>query len=1079
MSINFNKNQTNSLGNASLFAVDKIGDQPIPLSQLFAKAALKFAACSCASFSNDEDWIKPFNLRLVRPFANQIFLPGKPRSHDLCFFSEEIGLKVSVFENENEVVVAFGALHSGNTELPEDRAYLMGENQINSIKDNLKGGNPFLYEEARRVVAFLSNYRGFKGKKFTLCGQSFGGSIAQYVGLSLRLETYCFNSVMLGAGLIKAIPERNIQDAHLFLRVISVEDDFASDYMDSSSAYQLMARLFDLPVHWGCKFVFPSAYSSMFERHVFMMGSLMQHLGQSSRARTSELPSYAILPGVLSNDVLFAKMVGITKINFALQELTVCFDDRELRKILAKIKDLSPETYSFLCFSVWLSMGRKDLGDPEWGEKRLVENPQLLHVISNGNGYCFIHDLIKYYEFLTLVFELIPSDDLVLKNPSLAAQQLTETVRNKIGLRHFQVDEKNLSLFISKLHLFFSDQLKNGLGMKMAKMALPIQRREYRLLTQEHLLATRFQVIRAVSKRILIASVEYLGVLKVGGLAEAVREMAVGLKSQGHEVTLVMPKYEKFPQDQTKSVSNSIEKTNVVIDHYFDGKRKDAVFWGRVGNVDTFFIENTKLKNSEPDLFELGTTGIYKIAGDDPHATQLKERFAYFGSALAAFVYQMRDHFDAVIFNDWHGALAIHLAVSRYFDAWLKGSIPALVYVFHNNGYAAQGVLDSHSKHLFDKLALNTNHLNVTEQCLQFADHCCTVSPTYAEEVQGREGNGLAEQMREIANKGNLTGILNGANPKAFNPETDPGLLNWIDPETGAPCPLNYGPNDNIVLKKHEIKLQLQKWLKIHHPHYIEDFGVDVTRENVLLFVGRFDSSQKGLEKFKQAMYAAKETGATLIVMGSYSTADDILAREILEELQTEAVALKGPDWGGALILIDEVNSMGKYNLQQGTVDGVLGVGSLCRAIATFGFFPSKYEPCGLVQFETWLFGSLVIASGVGGFADTVVSDIEDDAFNGFTFKRHDDWNSQEQDVAIRETIVHALNYWDSLNPAAQQEMMAKMIEKARLSGWSSDLSPQGISPIAQYERVLETAVQASKNRLEFEPVELDLSAIS
>lgn len=1077
MSIGFFENKTRDQSNGSLFTVDKVGDQPIALTGLFLKAIMKFAACSCTSYSNDEEWVKPFNFRLVKPFAEQILFPGSINSHDYCFFSEQLGLKVSVFESNNEVIVAFGAHNSGATELPQDIAYLVAEKQTETIKANLKGESPSLYKEAQRVVIALLGRPNFRGKKFIVCGQSFGGSIAEYVGLSLRIETYCFNSIMLGSGLIESIPVENIREAHSFIHIISVENDFASDLIDSKPGYQWVAKQFNLPRHFGNKFVLPSAYPSIMDRHIYMMGSLMQHLGYPTRTKTSELSGCDLLPEVFLYERLESKMVKMARVVFLLNEVLQCFDNDKLKEIFQTIKDFNPELYSFLCFSVWFSLGKKDCGDCEWGEKRLLENPQLIHMITDGNENNFLLKIINYYEFLNRIFELIPdpSKELISKKPSLVAAELTKNVRNKMGLNHFQVSEKDVFLFISKLYIFMADQLKNGLGVEMRRIEAIVSKNVYQLLPKENLLANRFMAIQAVSKRILIASVEYLGVLKVGGLAEAVREMSVGLKNQGHEVTLIMPRYERFPQDPT--ISGSLQEDAMTIDHYFNGERKDPLFHGKVGDIDALFVGNKKLKKEEPDLFELGSTGIYKIAGDDSHATRLKERFAYFGSALAAFIYQMRNHFDVVVFNDWHGALAIHLAVKRYFDAWMKGAIPALVYVFHNNGYAAQGVLDQNSKPLFDKLELNTNYVNVTQQSLRFADHCCTVSPSYAEEVQGREGNGLADQMRKIAIKGNLTGILNGANPKAFNPETDLALMNWKDPETGELCPLNYGLEDDISYKKGEIKMQLQKWLKTYHPHYIEEFGVDVTRDNILLFVGRFDSSQKGLEKFKQAMYAAKEQGATLIVMGSYSTEDDVLARKILLDLQEQAADLKGPDWGGALILIDKVNSKGKYDLQQCSEEGVPGIGSLCRAIATFGFFPSKYEPCGLVQYETWLFGGLVVASGVGGFADTIYSNTKDDSFNGFTFKRHDDWDSLEQDDEIKETVAGALNYWKELDGFERQELMSLVMNSARLSGWTSDVSPQGISPISQYERVLEKASLASKQRAKFEPIPVQLQS--
>jgi glycogen synthase len=1072
MSIFFSKQPQSSY--ETLFSVDASTDEWKELKPILAKVFLKFLACSCTSYGNDEGWSTPFGLRLVKPWEEQVLLdyfPWGVRPHDYCYFAAETGLKVSVLENEEEVIFAFGAHNSGATELPSEKRIEVADKQVDTIKENLRGGTPYLYSQAAQLIKDLMTLPRFKNKKPHLCGQSFGGSIAAYVGLSLRMNAYCLNAIMLGNGLLQKVPSKNLKEANQYIFVVSAIDDFASHWCDSVGLYQLGAALLGLPRHVGSKYAFPSPYDSMVDRHVYMMGGVMHYLGYSSRTRTSELPPHDIIPHMLDEKQMKEKFSSASSF---LKQILSSFNNTQLKQILQKIKAEHAELYGFLCFSVWWALGKKDCGQINWGEQQLLGNPQVLHTLANSQGKLLLKELISHYQQLNTILRVIPEvEDLSSKEAlALIAKSVSDVVRTQYGIENFQIEADQVVPWMRKLRLFLFDQLKSHLREEMQRIVASKKSREHSVVAKKDLLATRFPKVCHPHLRVLAVSVEFLKVLKVGGLAEAAHGISLGLTKQGHRVTLVFPKFERFPHDQTGAVAASIKDTNTKIQHHFKTPREDRLFQGEVDTMPAFFIEHTCLNAKEKDRFHLGSKGIYQIEGDNIHAEQLKERFAYFASALTELIYQRRGDFDLVMFHDWHGALTLHLLVKRHFTAWMQREIPPLVYVFHNNGYAAQGVLDYNSKKLFEKLELNTQHLNVMQESLRFADHCCTVSPTYAQEVQGLEGNGLGHFMRKAAKNNKLTGILNGANSNAYNPETDPQLVNWIDPQTGKKCPLHLGPGDTLSSCKGKAKVQLQKWIAKHHPKWIDQFGVDVTREKVVTFVGRLDSSQKGLEKLRQAMYAAKEKGAAFIVMGCYSSENDASAQKIIAELQKEAERLKGKDWGGALLLIDRVNALGKYDLQQGTVEGIPGIGSLVRFITTFGFFPSKYEPCGSVQYEAWAFGSLVITTAVGGFADTVVSSRADPLFNGFTCPRIEDWDSEDQDRLIREKVSQALEFWDGLKEKEKQALMSRLMQQTRLSGWNSSTSPQGISSIAQYERVLGEAEQRSFQRVSIESID-------
>jgi glycogen synthase len=562
--------------------------------------------------------------------------------------------------------------------------------------------------------------------------------------------------------------------------------------------------------------------------------------------------------------------------------------------------------------------------------------------------------------------------------------------------------------------------------------------------------------------RVYMVCAECSGVIKVGGLAEAVRGIGEGLKSKGYQVTLIIPKYDVFPNDRGGKVMGSMTLTPHQIKHVFgDVEKVDRVFHSKIADIDLLLIEDTPSAQTTQDHFSLTGNGLYEIPGD-VNDVQMKERFAYFGKTAAELIKELRQQIDVVLFHDWHGGLGIPLLARKSTDEWLSGEIPPLLYVFHNNGYSAQGMLDdrNHTSILY-KLGFPNQYFNITKESISIADHVCTVSESYAREVQEREGNGLENEMREIAAQGKFTGITNGCNLNFWNPETEPQLVNWVDPATGEKTPIHFGSTSDLVESKKRVKEQLQNWLLKYHPDTVAKYGIDVRKDNVVLFVGRFDASQKGLDKFRIAMRAAAEKGATFIVMGCKENGPE--AYRILDELEKEAQALKNPSqWGGAWIIRDSFNKSG-LNYQQGTQDGIPGIGHLVRAAANINFCPSEYEPCGLTHLEGFPYGQITVATNLGGYADIICEDKNSTLFNGFLFPRKAIWKSEEQDAAILETMRSALDYWNQLSDAEKNATMRNLMEVSKQYSWTT--SPHGLSPIEKYEKVMAAAKDAVQIR--------------
>jgi glycogen synthase len=568
-------------------------------------------------------------------------------------------------------------------------------------------------------------------------------------------------------------------------------------------------------------------------------------------------------------------------------------------------------------------------------------------------------------------------------------------------------------------------------------------------------------------KRVLMVSYELSKVYKYGGLAEAVYGIGKNLVERGHQVDVIMPKLDALPA----ALERTLEEEDSITQMFKGAEKTDRVFRTALDGMTVHLVEDTPDGSADhKDHFKIGGMGNFyedgPLARPDAPWFALKERMAYFGSSVASFVEAHADEYDAVVFQDWHGAWAIDLLARRNLAAWTAGELPAMGLVVHNNNYGCQGIYGGVETEIPALFGEDKEGMSVMLKAMTWADHVVTVSPTFAMEMQGSTlGAGIEERVRDVAERGRLTGILNGSNPDLWNPQTDATLKNWKDPETGEAIDLTYDPTaEDVFDKKRLIQEQLQKWITIHHPEWIEETGIDVTKGETILYVGRYDSSQKGLDKFSPAMQQAHQMGANFVCMGIASP-KDTKAHEILDALQAEAAEMKDEEGGKGLVIRDERNAEGKLDVQQGS-STVSGVGSLFRAVATFTYFPSEFEPCGLVQFEGWLMGALAIASKTGGLADTVIDDPASPFFNGFTFERCADWHSDEQTAKVKETVEKAILFWRSLDIGQKREAVQKCFRFAKQSSWTS--SPTGeASAIDQHIAVLDRMAFVAQRRSE------------
>ena len=279
--------------------------------------------------------------------------------------------------------------------------------------------------------------------------------------------------------------------------------------------------------------------------------------------------------------------------------------------------------------------------------------------------------------------------------------------------------------------------------------------------------------------------------------------------------------------------------------------------------------------------------------------------------------------------------------------------------------------------------------LNLMKGAIYNSTKLSTVSPTYAKEIQTPQyGCGLDGVVRFKA--GDLVGIVNGIDPEEWNPATDKYIAK------------NYSSSD--ISGKAQCKKDLQRTMGLDEDLSVPIFGV----------VSRL-YEQKGLDMLSQ------------------------IAQALVNNMKIQIVVLgSGESW-----LEDSFRQLAQSN--PGRIACRIGydneLSHKIEAGADFFLMPSRFEPCGLNQIYSMIYGTLPIVRATGGLEDTVLGySALDKSGDGFKF-------FDATPSALYNTIGWACSVWYD-NPAdiamLRQNAMAKDFtwsrsadEYERLYGWA------------------------------------------
>jgi len=449
---------------------------------------------------------------------------------------------------------------------------------------------------------------------------------------------------------------------------------------------------------------------------------------------------------------------------------------------------------------------------------------------------------------------------------------------------------------------------------------------------------------RPRSLRVLHVAAELYPWVKTGGLGDVVAALPPALLDQGVDTRLCLPGFPAF----------------LDAFHLTDAVRLLTPFAPERVRVALAMLPGSKIA-----AYLVDHPPFYDRPGGPyggPDGRDWPDNHRRFGllAWVAAALGQGADpnwHPDIVQAHDWHAGLApAYLAAGTTTGT----ASAASVFTVHNLAYQGQFAAGA-----FPELSLPASFyqldgiefyggVSFMKAGLFHADRLTTVSPTYAREIQTPEyGEGFDGLLRQRADV--LTGILNGVDPRYWDPEHDDAI------------PRPYGI-DNAEEGKAAAKQELRRRLRLGD-NVAPVFGV----------VSRL-TPQKGLDLLLDALPDLAAAGGELALLGS---GDRPLETGFAEASVTHHGVV------GVEIGYDEALAR------------LVIAGADCMVV------PSRFEPCGLTQLYALRYGTLPLVRRTGGLVDTVVdatpAHLRDKTATGFVF---DEPTPEALAAALTEAIA-------------------------------------------------------------------------
>jgi starch synthase len=412
--------------------------------------------------------------------------------------------------------------------------------------------------------------------------------------------------------------------------------------------------------------------------------------------------------------------------------------------------------------------------------------------------------------------------------------------------------------------------------------------------------------------KIVHAASELFPYVKTGGLADAVGALSAAFADRGHEVSVFLPGYRAVLEHKDAEAAERRLRLKIEMgDEFCSGEVR--VFYPR-RNLTVYLI-------CREEFFDRRSLYGTSERGYEDNA----DRFIFFCKGVAETLRLADVQADIVHCHDWQTALLplfLREAERR------NGITLAMKTIFTIHNIAYQGLFPSAAfarTNLPEELKSVDGlefygQMNLMKGGILFADRVTTVSPRYAKEIQTPEfGCGLEGVVQTRAD--DLVGLINGVDTAVWNPATDSSL------------PARYSA-DNLAGKQ-RCRAELLKRCgfdaRFGGPIYgmvcrlVPQKGVNLVMTNRDFFLG---------------------SPCRLVILG---TGDRRLESEV------KALVEQAPKQVSLSSRLDEAMS------------------HLIEAACDFFVMPSLFEPCGLNQMYSQVYGTVPIVSRVGGLMDTVI----------------------------------------------------------------------------------------------------------
>ncbi|MFT4902067.1 MAG: starch synthase [Lentimonas sp.] len=414
-----------------------------------------------------------------------------------------------------------------------------------------------------------------------------------------------------------------------------------------------------------------------------------------------------------------------------------------------------------------------------------------------------------------------------------------------------------------------------------------------------------------IKRKILMVAPEVAPVVKVGGLADVVGALSKALSGRGHDVRIVIPKY-----DGLRGLEAVVPFERPLIVN-LGGHEAYARVW------------QAKLPGSEVELYLLehnqyfNTRSVY--VGPSGSEDDNGYRFAFLARAAIDLCYQIDWMPDVVHCHDWPtGLTPVYLNTTERDRPMGRAASVMTLHNMQHQGWFHRNLLDFAGlpNSVFHQDSLESmGEVNMLKGGISHATKVTTVSPTYAQEIQTSDGGaGLHNLLR--FRSGDLIGAINGIDEDEWNPETD-------------------------VLLPAQFSSTNFKGKAVCKAHVQRHYGLEVKPGIPLFVVVSRLVDQKGLD-----LLAA--------------TADRLMAEMHIQ------IAILGT---GEAWLEDNFRTLAhRYPGRIGVHIGFDNeLAHLTTAGADFFLMPSRFEPCGLGQMYAMRYGALPIVRATGGLMDSVI----------------------------------------------------------------------------------------------------------